>query len=1515
MDVDEQIKIFRDFIEQNYYPQLLETVRKGHSFIVLDFSELIKFNSEISEELLENPEELLKAAELAIKEFDLPKKLTKFTVRLKNLPESQTIMISEIRSKNLTKLITVEGIVRQKSDVRPHVKTAKFECPSCGNILSVLQLDTKYKEPTRCGCGRKGKFKEISRELVDGQGLVLEESPDNLDGAQSKRMNVFLKDDLVSPLSERRSNPGARVRVIGWVTEVPITLRTGGRSTKYDLIIEANFIEPLEDDMSNTLLTPEEKVEIEKIAHAPNCLHLLAKSIAPSIYGHDKIKEALVLQLAGGCRKVRPDGAITRGDIHTLLIGDPGCIAGSSMISLYHKGMKPIQSLGKKHLQPLKELVTKIRKGPKDLPYDYTSNFQIYKNQATLKLVTETGKSVVCTYNQPFLTKEGWKRADELMIGEKIRVMPRIPNHIKAYKKNQFTKLKTKSHTLKKSIKLPERVTPNLASLYGYILGDGNIHPNGYRVACYINEEEKDLIPKLKTLWKDLFNTNVYMYKGSGTKEKTIIDKNKTQIRTFISSMPVYRMEINSKLIASNLSFLKEKRVPKVIFESPLDVISKFLSWLFEADGCTFSTGRGKTSVQLKSVYVDLLKGVQLLLLYYGIQSRIIEDNLSIRRSREIKLFADKIGFVSEKKIKKLAKTLEEIEKKSDQQKRKVPQRYEKVALIEAHEIIDVYDFEVPKSKCFIANGIVCHNSGKSQLLKRISVVAPKARFTSGKGASLDYKEPIMIKEKGLVKIKKIGDLVEENCVDKEGVFLPFKKDFRTLAFNPKTLKLEWKKIDFGYKHKTKELLYEIELETGRSVVVTGDHSIFDVEEGNLTCKEASKLKKGDTVIIPSTIKHKGKIKNKSIACLLGYFIAEGNARSKDGSYQIQFTLHKKEAAIVKDIEICSKKLFDKMPRVYKKRDKGITVVLHGKEIHNKFKRWLGSTYGKRAKEKRIPDIVFNMERESQKEFIRAYIKGDAGVTKSEGLMSDLLYLYLSKNIIASCNKREDTRPRKIANRVIKAEGLRYDLKAPHPNKKYNHQYKSIPLTALDKEIRDDHCKSIISSKYCRFNWERISHKKIVERILFIGNNQGVSGPVLTKKYPKIVMNYILKNPKLYIGIKRGRTKYIYLTNKGKNLYHKLNNCKFLSESDFGYCRVKNIKRVKSTNSYVYDVSIKGFENFVAGFGGIICHNTAAGLTASVVKDEFLGGWSLEAGTLVLANRGFAIIDEMDKMGKEDRSALHEAMEQQQVSIAKANIQATLRCETSLLAAANPKFGRFDPYDLIANQINLPPTLINRFDLIFPVKDLPNREKDEKLASFILSSHRNPEKVLSDIPTDLLKKYFAYIRQKVNPQISEEAIEEIKTYYVGMRNSGNADEAGIKSVPITARQLEALVRLSEASAKLKLAKTVTKEDAQKAIELVDHCLNQIARDAETGKIDIDRLSSRITATQRGSISVVKEIIHALEEQLQAKIIPVEQIVEAAQEKNLLPEKVEEVLEKLRRSGDIFEPKRGFVQRL
>jgi len=672
MDVAEQINRFQEFFEGYYKGELLENVRKGKESIIIDFSLFSEFSHELAELLLEEPRETLKAAEMAVQNIDLPEEVKRFKVRIKNLPKEHKTLIMNIRSRHLGKLMLIEGTVRQKSDVRPHVTSARFECPQCGNTLTVLQLDSKFKEPHRCGCGRKGQFRLLSKELVDAQGIVLEELTKDLEGgAQPKRINILLKNDLVSPMSEKKSNPGNGVRIIGILEEIPIILRNGTQSTKFDLLITANNLESIDEDYQSIEINDEEKEEILKISKEPLVINKLRDSLAPGVYGHEEIKEALVLQFVGGVSKLRSDGVSTRGDIHVLLIGDPG--------------------------------------------------------------------------------------------------------------------------------------------------------------------------------------------------------------------------------------------------------------------------------------------------------------------------------------------------------------------------------------------------AGKTSLMRRTAVVAPKSRYVSGKGVS------------------------------------------------------------------------------------------------------------------------------------------------------------------------------------------------------------------------------------------------------------------------------------------------------------------------------------------------------------------------------------------------------------------------------------------------------------------------GAGLTASVVKDEFLSGWSLEAGALVLAHKGILMIDELDKMNKEDRSAMHEGLESQTISISKANIQATLHCQTTVLAAANPKFGRFDPTEPIVKQIDLPPALINRFDLIFTVKDIPNEKKDEIMAGFILDMHKDSETKEVAINTDLLRKYLAYAKQTIFPKLTDASIKRLKEYYIKMRSSGKSEEGGQSPVPISPRQLEALIRLSEASARARLSNEVTAEDSNRAIRLVDYCLRQVGIDPTTGNIDIDLIATGIAHSERSKILVVKEIINELEGAI-GKEIPVEEVVKLANEKGISRDNVDMILEKLKRSGDIFEPKKGIVSR-
>ena len=200
MEVVEQIDKFKEFIEENYRSRLYKVVREGRRSLVLDFNDLSKHDPDLSEELLNEPEDLLKAAELSLEQFDLGDTLN-IRIRIKNLPESQTMLIKAVRSEHLGKFIALDGLVKQASDIRPQVTSAKFECPACGNTISIIQVDVRFKEPTRCSCGRRGRFRLINKELIDAQKLVIEESPDFLIGGdQPKRLSIFLKGDLVEPM-------------------------------------------------------------------------------------------------------------------------------------------------------------------------------------------------------------------------------------------------------------------------------------------------------------------------------------------------------------------------------------------------------------------------------------------------------------------------------------------------------------------------------------------------------------------------------------------------------------------------------------------------------------------------------------------------------------------------------------------------------------------------------------------------------------------------------------------------------------------------------------------------------------------------------------------------------------------------------------------------------------------------------------------------------------------------------------------------------------------------------------------------------------------------------------------------------------------------------------------------------------------------------------------------------------------------------------------------------------------
>ena len=341
--------------------------------------------------------------------------------------------------------------------------------------------------------------------------------------------------------------------------------------------------------------------------------------------------------------------------------------------------------------------------------------------------------------------------------------------------------------------------------------------------------------------------------------------------------------------------------------------------------------------------------------------------------------------------------------------------------------------------------------------------------------------------------------------------------------------------------------------------------------------------------------------------------------------------------------------------------------------------------------------------------------------------------------------------------------------------------------------------------------------------------------------------------------------------------------------------------------------------------------STAAGLTATAVKDEFgEGRWTLEAGALVLADMGVAAVDEMDKMEKGDRSALHEAMEQQSISVAKAGITATLKSRCALLGAANPKYGRFDMFGDISDQINMPPSLLSRFDLIFIMTDQPEQKRDLAIAEHILKAHSTGEliaqhkktpipgvtdeyileqlkPVMPDIDPALFRKYVAYAKRSCYPMLSPEAKEALVNYYLKLRGIAEPN----KPVPVTARQLEALVRLAEASARIRLSNSIELGDAERVIHIVDACLRQIAFDARTGTFDIDKITTGISKEKRDIVRVIKDAIREIGGE--GRRAPIDQVIDTVSGKGFPREKVKEGIDMLLRHGEAMEPKNGIIQ--
>jgi len=328
--------------------------------------------------------------------------------------------------------------------------------------------------------------------------------------------------------------------------------------------------------------------------------------------------------------------------------------------------------------------------------------------------------------------------------------------------------------------------------------------------------------------------------------------------------------------------------------------------------------------------------------------------------------------------------------------------------------------------------------------------------------------------------------------------------------------------------------------------------------------------------------------------------------------------------------------------------------------------------------------------------------------------------------------------------------------------------------------------------------------------------------------------------------------------------------------------------------------------------------STAAGLTAAAMQDDFGdGGWTLKAGALVESHKGICCVDELDDMAEEDRSGMLEAMSDQQISISKAGMNTTLPARTTVLAAANPKLGRWDPNTQITEQLDIHPALLSRFDLIFALKDQPDTEQDSNVAEHMTkgaqvgqqrardgSASGSTDDVEPELSPDVMRAYIALAREK-KPVLTDEARNKIEAEYVSFRQASDDSD----HIPTTARMVESLTRLAEASARIRLGDEVRVDDVQRAIEIYHEYMKSFGVDPESGDFDVDIIETGTGGSQRNRVRAIEKVISSLGEEYD-RGAPIESVVDHPTLSDFGDDDIRHEIDQLKDKGKIYEPSDG-----
>jgi len=785
---------------------------------------------------------------------------------------------------------------------------------------------------------------------------------------------------------------------------------------------------------------------------------------------------------------------------------------------------------------------------------------------------------------------------------------------------------------------------------------------------------------------------------------------------------------------------------------------------------------------------------------------------------------------------------------------------------------------------------------GKTYLIKRSAVISPLWNWSTGHGLSLEYNQPLIYKHNGEIKTEKIGLFCEKIFNEKDY--------FESYSFYKG--KWQWCKINQQITHKCTKDVIELQTKGGKSISVTTDHSVFTVNDGKIIAIKSEYLKEGDVLIQPRHIQVPNNLdEDVELAYFLGWYVAEGWTYYNKSSYnyRVGFGLHKKEEYVAKKlIKIIQNKIGYKGRYVIK--DNSLVVTFDSKKVYYFIKEKLGCCFGKDSKTKRIPEVIFNLGEKSKRQFLRSYLDGDAGVTVSKYLASDIQYLcsMLNEKATYSFYRLDKYNPSKINGREIKSKNICYNLRS---HRSTNLRVAKPVLFEILSDIQKQFVKNPknvksrwVSRDDIKFNWTRMILKlEFLEKPKTwkeIQKRFGVSWH--PHSFNRVYGKFINK---------LGKKRYI-LNEYGSQILEQYRQLCVLLDGNLETIEITKIIK-KQRPDKVYDISTQN-ENFLGGFGGLLCHNTSAGLVACISKDDF-GNYTLDAGPLVMSDGGIFILDEMDKLDKAYFGSLNNAMNDEQTKITKATVDQMLRTRTSVLATANPKHKVFNDDEPILDQLKpIPKDILDRFDLIWIMDEHVDSDKLEQ--KYMARHQEGSELVKPKYTLEQVRYYITYAKRLVPVLHKEESDYFIKKYQNFTGQTKDNDSKRIRGNLLRVIYAYAKfhgVGLEDQNNQVK----VTKQAIDYVFDMFKSSFKSLrVFDETTNSVSYESLESIPDKKEVKTYYLIRDVMEQ-NKKTHNNQIPYEVLLHKVRsQKDITENELYNELEKLKKNGEVFEPRRG-----